>query len=199
MFGFLVAKKPFFSCVLAASWDTVEDDDFQGDFYSEIWKAFNGIELFRNLIFNHRGVRCLLLEHVFVVNKFWERSFSPLVACLDPGEPLARTIAQMSGIGIMFDCFLNRSVRFFFVLNFLSVSVYFDLFIESDYKECWGRLTCINLCTEVNLKFVPSHVCLLFFLSALLHLFICLLCSYQNRAVWALSCTEKYLASVMLR
>lgn len=76
------------------------------------------------------------MEHVFVVNKFWERSFSPLVACLDPGEPLARTIAQMSGIGIMFDCFLNRLFRVFLVLNFPSVSVYFDLFIEGDYKEC---------------------------------------------------------------
>lgn len=71
MFGFQVAKKPtFFSpCVLAASWDTVEDD-FQGVFYSEIWKAFHNIELFRKLIFNNRGVTWLLVEDVLVVNKF---------------------------------------------------------------------------------------------------------------------------------
>lgn len=40
---------------------------------------------------------------------------------MDPGEPgesLTRKIAQMSGIGIVFDCFLDRSVRFFLFLIF---------------------------------------------------------------------------------
>lgn len=62
-------KTPIFSCVLTASWNTVEDD-FQGGFYLKIWKVFHDIELFRNLFFNKRGVKWLLVEDVLVVSKF---------------------------------------------------------------------------------------------------------------------------------